>query len=115
MSPQADATCLVLLQDDVDLLALLPFQKMLQLALEPLLVGPSDVTGQKGPTACQPGVTVAESHAIWGSHDTGHLAGRLHAGSELHEGLRAGRVVHSGVKQALHMLECDVCCYTCIG
>lgn len=69
MLPQAAAKCILMLQDVMDLVALLPFQKMLQLALEPLLIGPSEVTGQKRPTACQPDAQDADSHLVWGSHD----------------------------------------------
>ena len=55
------------------------------------------------------------NHCDLGLHDAGHPAGRLHAGAELqsgtelHEGLPPGRIAHSGIKQALHMLECYVC------
>ena len=93
--------CLLLLQGDVDLAALLPFQKMLQLALEPLLIGPSEVTGQKGPAARQPNAKML-NHIWFGAGMTqGHLAGNVRAGAELlsgaelHEGLQPGSMVHS--------------------
>ena len=106
----------------MDLVALLPFQKMLQLALEPLLIGPSEVTGQKRPAARQPDAHAACMHIWFGAGMTqDHLTGRLHreaelqSGFELREGLQPSKTVHSGVQQALHMLEYQDCCKICIG
>ena len=110
--PQAAAECILLLQDDVDLVALLPFQKMLQLALEPLLIGSSGVTGQEVPAARQPDAHDADNILSGAGMTQDHLAGRLRAGaelqsgSELHEGLQTGpqcqaSIAHAGVLRLL--------------